>query len=86
MTEAFFEGVGVQPREHEEGQTTKLIEQYTSQIPSGVYLGLAFSAVGLSLYFHLTRRDRDAQFVGQWVTPFLVMGLYNKLVKLQGSD
>ena len=86
MTEAFFEGVGVQPREHEEGQITKLIEQYTSQVPSGFYLSLAIGSIGLSLLCRLKNRDRDALFVGQWVTAFMMMGLYNKLVKLEGSD
>ncbi|WP_206108209.1 hypothetical protein [Paludisphaera soli] len=86
MTEAVFEGVGVRPREHEEGLATKMIEQYTSQVPSVFYLGMAFGAVGASLALKLSGRDRDAQFVGQWVAPFMIMGLYNKIVKLHGSD
>ena len=86
MPRADFEGIGVQAREHEEGQTTKLIEQYTSQFPSGFYLGMAFGSVGLSLLLKVRGKDTDAMFVGQWVAPFLLMGLYNKLVKLEGSD
>jgi hypothetical protein len=86
MTEAIFEGVGVRPREHEEGQFTKQLEQYTSQIPSGFYLGMAFGAVGLSLALRAARRYDDSHFVGQWVAPFMLMGLYNKIVKLHGSD
>jgi hypothetical protein len=86
MTQAVFEGIGVRPREHEEGQLTKLIEQYTSQVPSGFYLSLALGSMGLSLLCRLNGRDRDAVFVGQWVTAFMMMGLYNKLVRLQGSD
>lgn len=27
-----------------------------------------------------------ASFVGQWVPTILITGLYNKLVKVQGSD
>ena len=86
MSQAVFEGIGVRPREHEEGQFTKMIEQYTSQVPSGFYLGLAIGSIGLSLLLKMKEKDRDALFVGQWVAPFLMMGLYNKLVKLQGSD
>ena len=86
MTEAIFEGIGVEAREHEEGQITKMIEQYTSLIPSGFYLGLAFGAIGTSFYYKAKGRDRDAQFIGLWVAPFMLMGLYNKLVKLHGSD
>jgi hypothetical protein len=86
MTEAIFEGVGVRPREHEEGEITKRLEQYTSQIPSGFYLGMAFGAIGLSLALRAARRHDDSHFVGQWVAPFMLMGLYNKIVKLHGSD
>ena len=25
-------------------------------------------------------------FVGQWVAPFLLLGVYNKIVKVAGSD
>ena len=31
-------------------------------------------------------RDKDALFVGQWAPTFLILGLYNKLVKVAGSD
>jgi hypothetical protein len=30
--------------------------------------------------------DKTANFVGQWAPTFLILGLYNKLVKLEGSD
>jgi hypothetical protein len=86
MTRAVFEGVGVRPREHEEGLTTKMIEQYTSQFPSGFYLSAAIGSMGLSLLLKFRGRHNDAVFVGQWVSALLLMGLYNKLVKLEGSD
>lgn len=86
MATAHFDGVGVRPGEHEEGQTTKLIEQYTSQVPSGLYLGLAIGSMGLSLLFQARKQDHAALFVGQWAPAFLLLGIYNKLVKLEGSD
>jgi hypothetical protein len=86
MTEAVFEGIGVRPREHEEGQITKLLEQYTSQFPSGFYLSLALGSMALSLYLRMRKREHDALFVGQWAPAFLLIGMYNKMVKLQGSD
>ena len=86
MARAVFEGVGVRPREHEEGATTKLIEQYTSQFPSGFYLGAAIGSMGLSLTLQLLGKEKQAMFVGQWAPAILLMGLYNKLVKLEGSD
>jgi len=27
-----------------------------------------------------------SQFLGQWVAPFLLLGLYNKIVKVEGHD
>jgi hypothetical protein len=86
MTRATLEGVGVAPREHEEGTITKAIEHYTSMVPSGVYLSLAIGSIGLALTMKLAGRDRDAEFIGQWVPTILILGLYDKLVKLQGSD
>jgi hypothetical protein len=86
MPSAEFAGIGVRPKEHEEGQTTKLIEQYTSLIPSGFYLGTAIGSMGLSLTLQLLGKEKQAMFVGQWAPVLLLMGLYNKLVKLEGSD
>ena len=31
-------------------------------------------------------RREDGLFVGQWAAPFLLIGVYNKLVKVAGSD
>ena len=65
---------------------TKLLEQYSSQFPSGFYMSLALGSMALSLYLRLKKREHDALFVGQWAPAFLLIGMYNKLVKLQGSD
>jgi hypothetical protein len=85
MTRAQFEG-GVRPGEHEEGLTTKRIEQFTSQIPSGTYLALAVGSMTLSALLYSKGRKSDAQFVSAWAPTILLLGLYNKIVKLQGSD
>jgi len=77
---------GVGAGEHHEGEITKQIEYYTSQVPSGVYLSLAVASIGLSAVFHLAGRKTDSQFVGHWVPTILLLGLYNKLVKVQGSE
>ncbi len=76
----------VAPHEHEEGTITKAIEHYTSKVPSGAYLSLAVGAIGLSAALHLAGRKSDSQFVGHWVPTILLLGLYNKLVKVQGSE
>jgi hypothetical protein len=31
-------------------------------------------------------KDHLALFIGQWVAPFLLLGIYNKMVKQHGSD
>ncbi len=77
---------GVSSHEHQEGTVTKAIEHYTSQVPSGVYLSLAIGSIGLSALMKLAGRDKDAQFIGHWVPSILILGLYNKLVKVQGSE
>ncbi|MGH7323845.1 MAG: hypothetical protein ACREJ9_04270 [Candidatus Rokuibacteriota bacterium] len=69
-----------------EGEITKLIESYTSEIPSGVYLGLAIGSMALSLMIMLMGRRNVASFISQWVPTILIMGLYNKLVKVEGSE
>ena len=86
MTSMMSGRTGVAPREHEEGAMTKAIEHYTSMVPSGTYLTLAMSAIGLAALMHLSGRKQDAQFIGHWVPTILLLGLYNKLVKVQGSD
>ena len=86
MSTTTMRSSGVAPREQGEGELTKQIEYYTSQVPSGVYLSLAMGSIGLSALFHLAGRKHDAQFVGQWVPTILLLGLYNKLVKLEGSE
>jgi hypothetical protein len=79
-------GRGVAAGEHGEGMLTKEIEHYTSQVPSGTYLSLAIGSIGLSLALQLAGRKHAANFVGQWVPTILLLGLYNKLVKLEGSE
>jgi len=69
-----------------EDQVTASIEKYTSQIPSSIYLAAALGAMAISLGFKAAKKDHAALFVGQWPAPFLIMGIYNKLVKQHGSD
>ena len=69
-----------------EGQTTAFIESYTSKVPSGIFLSAAIASITASLVFKAVKKDHAALFVGQWVAPFLILGLYNKMVKQHGSD
>ena len=76
----------VAEHQHKEGEVTKAIEYYTSQVPSGTYLSLAVGSIGLSLALRLMGQKHAANFVGQWVPTILILGLYNKVVKVQGSE
>ena len=75
-----------QNTEHKEGKVAKTIEEQTAKLPSDVFLWASLSSMAVSLTFKLLRKDEEALFVGQWAAPFLLLGLYNKLVKLEGSD
>ena len=76
----------VAPGEATEDQVTAAIEKCTAQIPSSVYLALALASMGVSLGLKAAKKDHGALFVGQWAAPFLILGIYNKLVKQHGSD
>lgn len=71
---------------HREGQLTKKIEEQTAKIPSDMYLLAAITAMGASLTLKCLGQKHLALFVGQWVAPFLLFGVYNKIVKTHGSD
>jgi hypothetical protein len=77
--------LGNPPRPAED-PLTKGIERYTASIPSSAYLGVALGAMGLSLLLQAGGQGKWGNFVAQWVPTWLLFGLYNKLVKLEGHD
>ena len=72
--------------EHKEGPVASAIEEYTSRIPSDIYLWSALGSIGLSAALKIMDKNDEALFVGQWAAPFLLFGVYNKLVKQLGHD
>lgn len=70
----------------QEGNRTKMIEDQTAQIQSDSYLYAAIAAMGVSLALKLLCKRHNSLFFGQWVAPFLLFGVYNKIVKTQGHD
>ncbi len=72
--------------EHREGPVARSIEQQTAKLPSDTWLWAAFGSIGASLVFQLAGDERKANFIGHWAPTFLLLGLYNKLVKLHGSE
>lgn len=76
---------GVNP-EKKEGPIARAIEEQTAKIPSDAFLWAAIGAMACSLTLKLMKNDHLALFVGQWPAPFLLFGIYNKLVKQDGHD
>ncbi len=65
----------------QEDVVTTAIETHTQKIPSDVFLFSAIGAIGISFALKCMNKKDDAAFVGQWVAPILLLGVYNKLVK-----
>ncbi|SKB39185.1 hypothetical protein SAMN05660841_00223 [Sphingobacterium nematocida] len=76
----------VENKNLKEGEMTKEIENQTAKIPSKVYLCAAVTAMAASLALKCMGQKHTSLFVGQWVAPFLLFGIYNKIVKTQGHD
>ena len=77
---------GVPAGTSNEDRVTKGIEAYTAAIPSLAYLGVAVGAMALSLFCQVTGRGKWGNFIAQWVPTWLIIGVYNKMVKLEGHD
>ena len=72
--------------DHSEGKVARMIEEQTAKVPSDVFLWAALASMGVSLTLKCLGRKHTALFVGQWAAPFLLLGLYNKIVKTEGHD
>ena len=87
-------------RGESEGRVAKAIEKRTAKVPSDLFLWAAGAAVlgSMALQFINVRHPfrmlgrtgarvgHLSLFVGQWAPTFLLLGLYNKLVKTVGSE
>jgi hypothetical protein len=73
-------------KERTEGPVAKTIERQTSKIPSDTFLWAAIGSIAASLTLQLAGKRQASNFVGQWAPTFLILGLYNKVVKVAGSD
>ena len=69
-----------------EGPVAKAIEKKTTKIPSDAFLWAALGSIGISAGLQLFGRKNESTFVGHWAPTILILGLYNKLVKIAGSD
>jgi hypothetical protein len=69
-----------------EGPVAKAIENQTSKLPSDTFLWMAVGSIAASATMQLMGNKQVSLFVGQWAPTFLILGLYNKMVKQLGSD
>lgn len=72
--------------DHSEGPVAKAIENQTAKLPSDLFLWAAVGSMAASATLKIMGKKHTALFVGQWAAPFLLLGIYNKLVKVEGSD
>jgi hypothetical protein len=71
---------------HAEGSVARAIEQQTAKLPSDTFLWASLGAIATSLVLQTLGKKEASLFVGQWAPTFLILGLYNKIVKVLGSD
>jgi hypothetical protein len=69
-----------------EGRLARSIEQQTAKLPSDAFLWAAVGSMGVSAALQVAGNKHASLFVGQWAPAFLLLGIYNKLVKQLGSD
>jgi hypothetical protein len=83
---------------YDEGPVARSIEKQTAKLPSDIFLWAAGASIIGSLVLQSMKPSRTAfftgarrsgelsTFVGQWAPTLLLLGIYNKLVKVAGSD
>ena len=71
---------------HSEGKVARSIESQTARLPSDVFLWTALGSIGVSLAVRMMGNREGSQFIGQWAPTILILGLYNKLVKVAGHE
>ncbi len=82
-------GMGIDQDEayqQREGGLARPIERFTAKLPSDLFLWAAVGSIAASLGLQFAGRKHRSLFVGQWAPTFLILGLYNKIVKVLGSD
>ncbi len=69
-----------------EGPSTRMIEEQTAKIPSITYFNLAVASMVLSAVTGILFGRRSlGNFFGLWAPSLLVMGVYNKIVKIEAK-
>lgn len=79
-------GAALHKGDKHEGGLARPIEEQTAKLPSDNFLWAAGASMVASLTLKLMGKKHTALFVGQWAAPFLLLGVYNKIVKIAGHD
>lgn len=74
------------PKTYEEGRAAKTIEKQTAKLPSDVFLWAGLGCLGAAMALRYGARKDLGFIVSQFAPVFLIMGLYNKVVKVLGSE
>lgn len=61
----------------------EMVEEQTKKIPNLTFLAAAGVAIGASALLTAWKRPQLGNFVGLWVPSILLLGVYNKLVKVE---
>ena len=70
----------------QEGELTRQVETQTAKIQSINWLALAVGSMGLSFFTAVIFGRRAlGNFFGLWVPSLLLIGVYNKLVKMESN-
>ncbi len=77
---------GVDEHEASEGPLARAIEERTARLPSDVFLWAAGASILASVVLQANDEKQKALFVANWAPTFLLLGIYNKMVKLHGSE
>ena len=72
--------------QHQEGPVPTAIEEQTAKLPSDLFLWVGVGFMAISFGLQLAGKKKLSNFIGHWPTNILIMGLYNKLVKVEGHD
>lgn len=67
-----------------EGTVSGIVERQTARVPSLTFLNLAIVSMVASLGVVIfARRKEWGNFIGMWAPSFLLLGIYNKLLRIE---
>jgi hypothetical protein len=69
-----------------EGPVARTIEKQTAKLPSDLFLWAGVGSIVISLALRIFGKKGEGNFVATWVPTVLLLGVYNKIVKVAGHD